>query len=496
MNYQSTRDSSVSISSAQAITDGISADGGLYVPTEFPVLPFEEYQRLAQCSYVERAQAVLQYFLTDYTPEEIAQSVENAYSGTFDHDCPAPLTKLSDGVYILELWHGPTCAFKDLALQLLPQLLTRAAKKTVPGKELVILVATSGDTGKAAMAGFADVEGTKILVFYPQDGVSDMQKLQMITQEGDNVAVCAVQGNFDDAQNGVKRIFTDETLKQLLAQKNMQFSSANSINWGRLVPQIVYYVSSYCDLLARGQLQRGDKYHVVVPTGNFGNILAAYYARKMGVPIDKLVCASNSNDVLTEFIHTGVYNRNRKFYTTTSPSMDILISSNLERLLYDLCDRDDEKVKGWMQDLAQTGRYEVDKDTLAKIQELFYAGSCNEKETDWTIKTTYENLGYLLDPHTAVAVAVSNQFVVEVVDDNPIMIVSTASPFKFVHSVLSALTKSKSGENEFVMAEELSERTGEAIPEPIRTLEGKTPRFDEVCTAEDMAEVVKKMLQL
>ena len=351
MRFTSTR-AQADIESAHAITQGISADGGLFVPKAFPVLTDDLIDRLCDMDYQGRAFEILRLYLTDFTDQEIRDSVAAAYTGKFENEQPAPLHPLRDGVFMLELWHGPTCAFKDMALQLLPQLLTRSAKKVADGKTMVILVATSGDTGKAALDGFADVPDTDIIVFYPQDGVSPMQKLQMTTQAGNNVAVCAIKGNFDDAQTGVKRIFADPAMNKLLDEHNMEFSSANSINFGRLVPQIVYYVSAYCDLLKNGTLQKGEGFNIVVPTGNFGNILAGFYAKQMGIPIRRFVCASNQNNVLTDFIQTGVYNRKRAFYTTTSPSMDILISSNLERLLYHLYDGDTSAVSALMQQLA------------------------------------------------------------------------------------------------------------------------------------------------
>ena len=336
MNYKSTRNSALSAKSAEAIARGISEDGGLFVPESIPVLSAEDFAALGEMDYIDAAVYVLKKYLTDYTEDELYECAEGAYIGTFDYDEPAPLAELRQNVFMLELWHGPTCAFKDLALQILPFLLTKASEKTAKGETKVILVATSGDTGKAALEGFADVPGVKILTFYPEDGVSPMQKLQMITQQGENVGVCAIKGNFDDAQSGVKAIFTDRKIAETLKEHNMSFSSANSINWGRLVPQIVYYVYSYATLLHNGDLAKDDEFNVVVPTGNFGNILAAYYAKNMGVPIKKLICASNKNNILTDFIKTGEYDRNRKFYTTLSPSMDILISSNLERLLFHL----------------------------------------------------------------------------------------------------------------------------------------------------------------
>ena len=352
MYYVSTRDAGRRLTASQAIVEGLSRDGGLYLPEEIPQLTMDEIKALAALSYPERAAKIMKRYLDEFTEDELLGFAKSAYGpAKFDTPAAAPVVRLTENTYIQELWHGPTCAFKDMALQMLPYLLTASLRKTGEEKTVCILVATSGDTGKAALEGFRDVDRTKILVFYPDGGVSEMQKLQMVTQEGKNVGVCAVRGNFDDAQTGVKAIFTDPAITEKLAQKNMMFSSANSINWGRLVPQIVYYISAYCDLLKDGSIELGDKMNVVVPTGNFGNILAAYYARRMGLPIQKLICASNANNVLTDFLQTGKYDRNRSFYTTMSPSMDILISSNLERLLFDLCGQDDAQVRAWMDSL-------------------------------------------------------------------------------------------------------------------------------------------------
>ena len=402
MNYVSTRDTSVSVSSAQALAKGISSEGGLFVPESIPCVSVDEIAALAKESYIGRAKNILGRFLTDFTAEELDSCVVGAYATGFSSEKVAPVVTVSEGMHILELFKGPTCAFKDMALQILPRFMTVAGGKVAKGTEIVILVATSGDTGKAALEGFRDVDNTRILVFYPSDGVSPMQKLQMCTQEGKNVAVSAIKGNFDDAQSGVKRIFTDKAIGEKLAANGLAFSSANSINWGRLAPQIVYYFSAYCDLVADEKIKCGDKINIVVPTGNFGNILAAYYAGEMGLPVAKLICASNSNSVLTEFLTTGTYDKNRKFFTTISPSMDILISSNLERLLYALAGT--EKVKEWMKLLASEGKYTVDPETFAKIKELFAAGCCNDDETKVTISATYKENGYLCDTHTAVAV--------------------------------------------------------------------------------------------
>jgi threonine synthase len=381
-----------------------------------------------------------------------------------------------------------------MALQIMPRLLSRALVKTGEERTALILVATSGDTGKAALEGFADVDGIKILVFYPSDGVSAMQKLQMTTQKGDNVGVCAIHGNFDDAQTGVKQIFTDRTKADLLKEHNMAFSSANSINWGRLVPQIIYYVYSYATLLKEGVLQIGQPMNVVVPTGNFGNILAAYYAKEMGVPVGKLICASNQNNVLTDFIRTGTYDRNRDFYTTLSPSMDILISSNLERLLYHLTDGNAEKVKGWMEELSKTGKYTVDDATREKIQQLFYGGCSDDQQTQATIAAQFEKNGYLADPHTGVALSVYNDYTAQTDDQNVTVIASTASPYKFSKGVLEAIGERVDTDDEFALCKALNARTGLAIPQSICDLEGATPRFTQICEKEDMWAQVQDML--
>lgn len=496
MLYTSTRDKSIKVESADAIAHGISEEGGLFIPVEIPKISKDDINELVGMDYIGRAKKILSLYLTDFSEDEIDYCVNGAYAkGKFSDEKIAPLHTLSDKAEILELWKGPTCAFKDMALQLLPYLLTVAAKKSAPDKKIVILVATSGDTGKAALEGFKDVPGTKILVFYPEDGVSPMQKLQMITQEGENVAVCAIEGNFDDAQNGVKAIFTDKEVAKKLDGMGMMFSSANSINWGRLVPQIVYYVSAYCDMLSKGKIKMGDEINVVVPTGNFGNILAAYYAKEMGVPIKKLICASNSNDVLTEFLKTGVYNRVRDFYTTISPSMDILISSNLERLLFLLSSMDDVKVNAWMKELKESGKYRVDDEVLSKIKAVFEAGCCNDEKTKATIAEVFEEKKYLCDTHTAVAVAVYEDYIAQSGDSTPTVIASTANPFKFSASVLDAVRPGMTeGMNEFDMVLGLHVETGADCPPQLANLKDKTPRFTGCCKKEDMEKVVFDML--
>ncbi|MCQ2440969.1 MAG: threonine synthase [Clostridia bacterium] len=488
MEYISTRDKSVKVSAATAIANGISNDGGLFVPDDFPKLNEKDFEILCNLSYIDKAEYILKLFLNDFTIDEIKYCVNGAYSGSFDDDKPAPLKAIGDNINILELWHGPTCAFKDLALQLLPFLLTTSAKKVSSGKKTVILVATSGDTGKAALEGFKDVKDTEIIVFYPSEGVSPMQKLQMDSQKGENVHVCAIKGNFDDAQSAVKKIFTDNAVKEKLKNNNMEFSSANSINWGRLAPQIIYYISAYCDLLKeKADLSKG--FNVTVPTGNFGNILAAFYAKKMGVPINKLICASNSNNVLTDFIKTGIYDRNRKFYTTISPSMDILISSNLERMLFYLCGNDDNYVVSLQKQLSENGRFEIKSEVKERLQELFYGGFCDDTETLNTIKDTFDNYNYLCDTHTAVAVNVYGKYLKETGDNRPVVIASTASPYKFAKSVLSAVSD-KTSDSEFETVRLLSTVTDTVIPKPIAELENAKVRFNTVVNKEDMYKAV------
>lgn len=497
MMYKSTRDGRVSVTATQAIAAGISKDGGLFVPQELPSITAQELSALATAPYVQRAAAVLSKFLSGFAQEEVLECCQAAYTPErFRAPTIAPLHELEDGVHILELWHGPTCAFKDMALQILPHLMRVSADKTAQGKEIVILVATSGDTGKAALEGFRDAPHTRILVFYPEDGVSPMQKLQMTTQEGRNVGVCAIRGNFDDAQTGVKAIFTDADVAEQLGRHGMMLSSANSINWGRLVPQIVYYISAYCDLLAAGKLRMGDPVNVVVPTGNFGNILAAYYAKRMGLPIQRLICASNRNRVLTDFICTGTYDRNRQFFTTTSPSMDILISSNLERLLFDLSGSDDTAVCCLMEQLQKEGRYEVPDDIRRNMQALFVGGSCDDGQTAAAIADTFKRYGYLCDTHTAVALHVYNQYRSKSGDNTPAVIASTANPYKFSASVLAALGGGGADWDEFRKLQELYGLTGCEIPAPLASLQGKAQRFTETCEREGMRDVVYRMLQI
>lgn len=495
MYYKSTRNSNVNVTSAQAIAQGISKDGGLFVPSEIPSISFDDIKALGEMSYAQRAAFVFTKYLTDFDGAEISYCVDNAYSTkNFDTENIAEIVHLFDGTYMLELWHGPTCAFKDMALQILPYLLTVSTKKINLDKKVVILVATSGDTGKAALEGFKDVPGTQILVFYPEDGVSAMQKKQMTTQEGENVGVCAIKGNFDDAQNGVKKIFTSEEVAEKLSENGYMFSSANSINWGRLAPQIIYYVSSYARLVAENKISMGDKINIVVPTGNFGNILAAYYAKKMGIPVNKLICASNANNVLTEFLTTGIYNRNREFHTTISPSMDILISSNLERLLYHLCGEDDMQIREWFTKLSVEGRYEVTDSVKAILKEEFYAGCCNDEETKTCINEIFTKYSYICDTHTAVAVKVYEDYVKNTGDNTTTIIASTASPYKFSNSVLDALGKSDPDADEFRLVEELAEVTKLPVPSSLAELKNKEIRFKGSIEKSDMKDFVLETL--
>lgn len=500
MLYNSTENKNEVVSAAQAIAQGISKDGGLFVPQELPVYTEDTFKSLLPKTYNERAKFVFSEFLTDFTAEEIADCVDSAYTvEKFGSKCPAPLVaKKYNGneINIMELWHGPTCAFKDMALQILPHFLTKSLKKTYDGKTAVILVATSGDTGKAALEGFKDVDHTKMIVFYPDDGVSPMQKRQMTTQKGNNVNVCAIKGNFDDAQTGVKNIFTTEEIVKLLNDNNMLFSSANSINWGRLLPQIVYYISAYCDLVNEGKIKIGDKINIVVPTGNFGNILAAYYAYCMGMPVNKFICASNSNNVLTDFINTGVYDKNRQFYATASPSMDILVSSNLERLLYKFSGNNDKLVAEWMTSLKTVGKYEVTEEVKKEITDKFFGGFCNDDDTKKTIKALFEQENYLCDTHTSVAINVYNQYVEKTGDKTPVVLASTASPYKFSHSVLEAVAPQAISDNEFEMVEKLNQITGAEIPKPIAELKDLEVRFNNVTEAKSMPEYVKETLGL
>ena len=494
MNYLSTRDKSLRLTASQAIAQGLSVDGGLMTPVVIPKLSQNALESMKEMSYQQRAVYVMNVYLENFSASELSCFAAKAYGADkFDTAAVAPVRRVDDNTYCLELWHGPTCAFKDMALQMLPHLLSASLVKNEEDKTVCILVATSGDTGKAALEGFKDVDKTRILVFYPKDGVSDIQQLQMNTQEGENVGVCSVVGNFDDAQTGVKKLFSDENLRIELAQRGYFLSSANSINWGRVLPQVVYYISAYCDLLRDGAIENGEIVNVCVPTGNFGNILAAYYAKQMGVPIGKLICASNSNNVLTDFLQTGTYDRNRTFHTTLSPSMDILISSNLERLLFDLSGQDDELVRGYMNELSAEGKYTVSPTIRRKIEALFAAGFCDDGHTQNVIGRMWKEHNYLIDPHTAVAFDVLDQYRNETGDRTATIVVSTASPFKFCDSVLGAL-----GVKDFAsgtdILDQLEELTGVSTPTPLAALKSKEVRFHDNVAKEHMVDKVIEML--
>ena len=495
MKYYSTRDISLRYDSADAIKMGLSRDGGLLTPESIPQIDADFLQEMAGKRYQERAAAIMGMYLTDYSHEELLTFAENAYGpDRFDTAAVAPVRKVDDKTHCLELWHGPTSAFKDMALQMLPQLLSAALRKTGEDKTVCILVATSGDTGKAAMEGFADVEQTKIMVFYPKDGVSAVQEAQMVTQEGANVGVCSVVGNFDDAQAGVKRIFSDVAMRETLAERGYVLSSANSINWGRILPQVVYYISAYCDLLRDGEITMGDKVNFCVPTGNFGDILAAYYAKRMGLPVGKLICASNCNDVLTDFLRTGVYDRNRPFHTTMSPSMDILVSSNLERLLFDLSGENDAEIRGYMEGLSKDGKYEVSDAIKARLVDEYYGGFCNEEETAAIIADYYKNKDYLIDTHTAVAAHVMQEYRKETGDETVTVFVSTASPYKFCNHVLAAVGETPVGDG-VELLDQLHDVSGVTVPRRLAALKGKARRFDLTAEKQEMDNVVLNFLQ-
>ena len=485
MNFISTRGRfEGKVSAAYAIKTGLSPDGGLFMPEDIPTLTKDELQELIGLSYNERAARIIGKFLTDYTYEELLADAKAAYSEEKFGLSPAPVRKVTDRLYSLELWHGPTCAFKDMALQIMPRLFVRALRKTGEQRRALILVATSGDTGKAALEGYKDVDGTMIEVFYPTDGVSRVQKLQMQTQEGGNVRVMGIRGNFDDAQSGVKRIFSDKEFGALLDKENVFLSSANSINWGRLVPQIVYYVSAWCDMVASKEIGEGDTIDVSVPTGNFGNIFAAYIAKLMGLPIGKLICASNVNNVLTDFLRTGTYDKNRSFHATISPSMDILISSNLERLLYLIAGP--ERTAGYMDELAKTGRYTVDKDVFDKIGESFIGYYADESNTRDTIRETLNNENYLIDTHTAVAVYAANRYAESYEAERKILAVSTASAYKFAKDVYLALRENDVAVEDTEALEALSSLTKTEIPAPLSAVLKKPILHADVIDSADM----------
>ena len=491
LKYKSTRSADKTVTASEAILKGLADDGGLFVPEYIPKLDVS-MDELKSMSYQETAYAVMKQFLTDFTEEELKHCIDRAYDSKFDTEVIAPLVKVGD-TYHLELFHGATIAFKDMALSILPHLLTTAAKKNHVTNEIVILTATSGDTGKAALAGFADVPGTKIIVFYPKGGVSRVQELQMVTQKGSNTSVVAIHGNFDNAQSGVKAIFEDKELEKELAEARYQFSSANSINIGRLVPQVVYYVYAYAKLLENGEITSGEEINVTVPTGNFGNILAAYYAKQMGVPIAKLICASNENKVLFDFFQTGIYNKNREFILTSSPSMDILISSNLERLIYAIAGQDAEKNSGLMAQLRETGAYEITAEMRDKLSD-FAGGFATEKETAETIRATYERTGYVMDTHTAVAACVCAQYRKDHADGRKCLVASTASPYKFIHSVMTAIDAKYADTDEFELVDELSRISGTDIPKAIEEIRNADIRHTAECDADQMKATVKEIL--
>lgn len=491
MYYVSTRGSDEKVLSATAIKKGIAGDGGLFMPETLPEIDLDFIKGLIPLSYSERAVKVLSLFLTDYSGDELCHAAKFAYEGGKFDTAAAPVTELKDGLSVLELWHGPTAAFKDMALQICPTLLSQALVKTNEKGEAFILVATSGDTGKAALEGYKNVPGTRIMVFYPENGVSTVQKLQMATQEGNNVNVCAIKGCFDDAQTGVKKIFADEDIKKALSEKGKFFSSANSINWGRLSPQIVYYFSAYCDMVSAGKIALGEQINVCVPTGNFGNIFAGYIAKRMGLPVKKLVCASNKNNILTDFINEGVYDRNRDFHLTMSPSMDILISSNLERYLY--LSVGSKTTAKYMKELSENGRYSVDGDTLAKLKESFAGYYCDEENTASTIKETYEKNSYLSDTHTAVALYCAKKYIEETGDGTKMLVVSTASPYKFADNVYYSLTGKKS-ESSLAALDDLYKLTNVKIPTPLANIGERKVRFTKSIDKDAMAKEVIESL--
>ena len=491
--YKSTRDAEKTVTASQAILKGLADDGGLFVPVSIPKLPVS-LGELKEMTYQEIAYTVMKEFLTDFTEEELKSCIAKAYDSKFDTEEIAPLAKVEDAYY-LELFHGATIAFKDMALSILPHLLTTSAKKNQVKNEIVILTATSGDTGKAALAGFADVEGTKIIVFYPKNGVSRVQELQMVTQKGDNTSVVAIHGNFDNAQSGVKALFEDKELEKELNEAGYQFSSANSINIGRLVPQVVYYVYAYAKLLQNEEIAEDEEINVVVPTGNFGNILAAYYAKNMGIPIAKLICASNENKVLYDFFQTGTYDRNREFVLTTSPSMDILISSNLERLIYKISGEDARKDTDLMTELKTKGSYAITGEMKANLAD-FAAGYATEEQVAKTIHDIYEDTGYVMDTHTAVAATVYKAYREDSKDDRKTVIASTASPYKFAGSVMSAIDPKYKGQDDFKLIEELQKVSGTELPNAIKEIMNAEIRHNTECDVDQMEQTVKNILSV
>lgn len=484
MKYTCTRNSKIEISASEAIVKGISDDGGLFVPSSFPILSLDDISALIDLDYAERSAKILSMYLDDFSYEELLEYTQKAYS-RFDGDA-CPVVKVEDGLYMLELWHGPTCAFKDVALTLLPYLLTASKKKLGRTDETLILTATSGDTGKAALEGFKDVEGTHIVVFYPANGVSGMQRAQMVTQDGGNVHVFGIKGNFDDAQNAVKRIFNDKEVVDALKEKNLSMSSANSINWGRLAPQIAYYFSAYCDLVASEEINLGDKINFVVPTGNFGNVLAGYYAYRMGLPVNKFIIASNANNILTDFFNDGEYDVKRDFFRTMSPSMDILVSSNLERYIFEALGRDDEAVREVYDSLKNTGKFELDPEIIRA--DLFEAGWADEEDTKNAIETFFDLDDYIMDPHTAVAASVYNDYSCETEDETPAVVLSTASPYKFPEDVLGALGSRE--KNCYKAVIKLYNLTALDCPESIAELETKNEIHKDVIDRTQVKETV------
>jgi len=486
--YKSTRGEGEEVSASQAILKGLASDGGLFVPVNIPSLDIDMDQ-LSKMSYKEVAYVIMKKFFTDFTKEELESCIEKAYDSKFDTSEITPI-KEADGAYYLELFHGSTIAFKDMALSILPYLMITSAKKNNVENEIVILTATSGDTGKAALAGFAEVKGTKIIVFYPKGGVSPIQEKQMVTQKGDNTFVVGIKGNFDEAQSSVKSIFGNKELEEEMLKKGFQFSSANSINIGRLIPQVVYYVYSYAKLYADGAIKKNEKINFVVPTGNFGNILAAFYAKEMGLPINKLICASNDNKVLYDFFSTGEYNKNRDFILTSSPSMDILISSNLERLVYKIAGSDSFKNSEFMNGLSKDGKYVISDDMKSKLKD-FYGNYSNEEETAETIKDLFEKTGYIIDTHTAVATSVYNKYKNETNDNSKAVIVSTASPFKFVRSVMNSINADYDSMEDFDLVDKLSEIGNVKIPNAIEEIRSADVLHDTVCEVDEMEQLVK-----
>ena len=490
--YRSTRGNEKSVPASKAILEGLASDGGLFVPQALPSFD-KTLDEFAQMDYRQTAYEVMKLLLTDFTEEELRYCIDKAYDGKFDTEAIAPLAEVKNAWY-LELFHGPTIAFKDMALSILPHLMTTAAKKNQVKNEIVILTATSGDTGKAAMAGFANVPGTKIIVFYPKHGVSPIQEKQMVTQKGNNTYVVGITGNFDDAQTAVKKMFNDKELEAELDAAGYQFSSANSINIGRLVPQIVYYVYAYASLVRQGKIKDGQEINVVVPTGNFGNILAAYFAKQMGVPFGKLICASNDNKVLYDFFQTGTYDKNREFILTTSPSMDILVSSNLERLLYLSCGRDAAKTKAMMEQLSTNGKYEITPE-MKEFMKDFSAGYADMEENAKEIKKVFDDTGYLIDTHTGVAAAVYEQYKTKTGDTTKTIIASTASPYKFSRSVMEAVLGKKEDADEFALIDEMERISGVKIPQAIEEIRKAEIRHNRQCKPEEMEKTVSEILQ-